>query len=298
MDGDDVFPAEMPDDHPEPTVPQPMVPLDADTAERLLAGRLHPEDAPPGYAEVARVLRAAAGPPSPEELAGREASLAGFRAARDASGLGRPDGHVTRAGLRRRPAGAEAGHPEARRRLGARRRRAPMRARLAALALAAVLIAGGAWTRGGVWIADGALSALGLRSPSGGPGTGGPGPGAPGSGSGAAGGSGSLRPATNPVTGGRAPSLPSAGERAAAGHGRGVISRGGGSADGARPGAHAKPPRPGKDKPPKAGKDKAGEPKPSTAQKARPPRPERGLAGAASSKPASSMPLTGSRGRN
>jgi hypothetical protein len=243
MDGGDVFPAEMPDDHPEP-----MVPLDDDTAERLLAGRLHPEDAPPGYAEVARVLRAAAGPPSPEELAGQEAALAGFRAARDGPGLGRVEGHVARAGLRRHPAGLGA------RRLEARRRRAPMRARLAALALAGVLIAGGAWTGGGVWIADGALTALGLRSPSGGSGTGGPGSGAPGSGSGAAGGSGSLRPVTNPVTGGRAPSLPSAGERPPARHGRGVTSRGGGSAHGARPGAHGKPPKakPPKAKPPKA----------------------------------------------
>ena len=64
MAAGDVFPAEMPDHH------HPTVPLDDDTAERLLAGRLHPEDAPPGYAEVARLLRAAAGPPSPEELAG------------------------------------------------------------------------------------------------------------------------------------------------------------------------------------------------------------------------------------
>jgi hypothetical protein len=304
MDGDDVFPAEMPDDHLDPMVPPPMVPLDDDTAERLLAGRLHPEDAPPGYAEVARVLRAAAAPPSPEELAGREAALAGFRAARDGSGLGGPEGHVTRAGLRHRPAGVgarrlEAGRRPGARRPGARRRRAPMRARLVALALAGVLIAGGAWTGGGVWIADGALTALGLRSPSGGPGTGGPGSGAPGSGpgsgapgpgSGAAGGSGSLRPVTNPVAGGRAPSLPSAGERAAARHGRGVISRGGGSADGARPGAHAKPP--------KAGKDRAGKPKPSTAQKAKPPKPEKGPAGAASSKPGKAKPLKGSPGRN
>jgi hypothetical protein len=34
--------------------------LDGDTLERLLTGRLEPDDAPPGYAEVARVLRAAA----------------------------------------------------------------------------------------------------------------------------------------------------------------------------------------------------------------------------------------------
>jgi hypothetical protein len=34
--------------------------LDRDTLERLLAGRVAPDDAPPGYAEVARVLQAAA----------------------------------------------------------------------------------------------------------------------------------------------------------------------------------------------------------------------------------------------
>jgi hypothetical protein len=33
--------------------------LDADTADRLLAGRIHPDDAPPGYSEAALVLRAA-----------------------------------------------------------------------------------------------------------------------------------------------------------------------------------------------------------------------------------------------
>ena len=81
MDADNVFPADMPDDHLQPPVSKPMVPLDDDTAERLLAGHLHPEDAPPGYAEVARVLQAAAGPPAREELAGEEAALAGFRAA-------------------------------------------------------------------------------------------------------------------------------------------------------------------------------------------------------------------------
>jgi hypothetical protein len=56
MGADGVFPPEMPDTPYDP-------------AERLLGGRLDPEDAPPGYAEVARVLRAAAGPPCPDELA-------------------------------------------------------------------------------------------------------------------------------------------------------------------------------------------------------------------------------------
>jgi hypothetical protein len=258
MDADSVFPADMPGDHLQPLVPEPMVPLDDDTAERLLAGHLHPEDAPPGYAEVARVLQAAAGPPAREELAGEEAALAGFRAA------GR--GPTVAAG-RRAPTGA-----------GGRRRRTRVRASLVALALAGTLVVGGVWLGGGVWTADGALTALGLRSPSGGPGTGG------------AGGAGSLRPVTTPVTGGRAPGLPSAGERAAARHGRGVTSRGGGSAYGHRLGAHGKPLKPesSKAKPPKASKDKPGKTKPPKAQKAKPRktkagRPNQGSAGTLSS---------------
>jgi hypothetical protein len=258
MDADNVFPADMPDDHLQPLVPEPMVPLDDDTAERLLAGHLHPEDAPPGYAEVARVLQAAAGPPAREELAGEEAALAGFRAA------GR--GPTVAAG-RRVPTGA-----------GGRRRRTRVRASLVALALAGTLVVGAVWLGGGVGTADGALTALGLRSPSWGPGTGGPG------------GAGSLRPVTTPVTGGRAPGLPSAGERAAARHGRGVTSRGGGSAHGHRLGGHGKPIKPEspKAKPPKASKDKPGKTKPPKAQKAKPPkteagRPNQGSAGTPSS---------------
>jgi hypothetical protein len=258
MDADNVFPADMPDDHLQPPVPKPMIPLDDDTAERLLAGHLHPEDAPPGYAEVARVLQAAAGPPAREELAGEEAALAGFRAA------GR--GPTVAAG-RRVPTGA-----------GGRRRRTRVRASLVALALAGTLVVGAVWLGGGVGTADGALTALGLRSPSWGPGTGGPG------------GAGSLRPVTTPVTGGRAPGLPSAGERAAARHGREVTSRGGGSAHGYRLGGHGKPIKPEspKAKPPKASKDKPGKTKPPKAQKAKPPkteagRPNQGSAGTLSS---------------
>jgi hypothetical protein len=255
MDADNVFPADMPDDHLQPLVPEPMVPLDDDTAERLLAGHLHPEDAPPGYAEVARVLQAAAGPPAREELAGEEAALAGFRAA------GR--GPTVAAG-RRVPTGA-----------GGRRRRTRVRASLVALALAGTLVVGAVWLGGGVGTADGALTALGLRSPSWGPGTGGPG------------GAGSLRPVTTPVTGGRAPGLPSAGERAAARHGRGVTSRGGGSAHGYRLGGHGKPIKPEspKAKPPKASKDKPGKTKPPKAQppKTEAGRPNQGSAGTLSS---------------
>jgi hypothetical protein len=255
MDADNVFPADMPDGHLQPPVPKPMIPLDDDTAERLLAGHLHPEDAPPGYAEVARVLQAAAGPPAREELAGEEAALAGFRAA------GR--GPTVAAG-RRVPTGA-----------GGRRRRTRVRASLVALALAGTLVVGAVWLGGGVGTADGALTALGLRSPSWGHGTGGPG------------GAGSLRPVTTPVTGGRAPGLPSAGERAAARHGRGVTSRGGGSAHGYRLGGHGKPIKPEspKAKPPKASKDKPGKTKPPKAQppKTEAGRPNQGSAGTLSS---------------
>ena len=235
MAADGVFPAEMPDHHPT-------VPLDDDTAERLLAGRLHPEDAPPGYAEVTRLVRAAAGPPSPEELAGAEGALAMFRAARS----------------RRRP-------------VGARRRPAPARSRVVALTLAGTLVAAALWIgggvptpgevlAGGVWIADGARSALGLGSPSGVPGSGGSGSGVPGAGSGVAGGPGSLRPTTGPLVGGRAADRP----------GRGVTGRGGGSAHGIGPGSHGKPPKekPSKKKPPK---DDAGPDKPkSKGPKAKP----------------------------
>ena len=52
--------------------------LDGDTADRLLTGRLEPDDAPPGYAEVAAVLQAAAGPPSPGELSGEASAVATF----------------------------------------------------------------------------------------------------------------------------------------------------------------------------------------------------------------------------
>jgi hypothetical protein len=45
------------------------VPLDMDTADRLLAGTVAPEDAPPGYAEVARLLETLSAEPMSQELA-------------------------------------------------------------------------------------------------------------------------------------------------------------------------------------------------------------------------------------
>ena len=53
--------------------------LDEATATRLLAGRLEPADAPPGYGTVTAVLRAAAAPPRSEELAGEDAARETFR---------------------------------------------------------------------------------------------------------------------------------------------------------------------------------------------------------------------------
>jgi hypothetical protein len=43
--------------------------LDDDTLERLIRGRIDPEDAPPGYVQVARLLHATAEPASLDELA-------------------------------------------------------------------------------------------------------------------------------------------------------------------------------------------------------------------------------------
>jgi hypothetical protein len=52
--------------------------LDPDTAERLLAGELADDDAPPAYSKVARVLAAAAGPAGPDELAGEDEAKAAY----------------------------------------------------------------------------------------------------------------------------------------------------------------------------------------------------------------------------
>jgi hypothetical protein len=56
------------------------VPLDLDTADRLLTGAVAPEDAPPGYASVARMLDVASAEPTYDEL-GREAETVALIAA-------------------------------------------------------------------------------------------------------------------------------------------------------------------------------------------------------------------------
>jgi hypothetical protein len=232
---DGVFPTEMPGDRPS-TIP----PLDDATAERLLDGRLPPEDTPRPYDQVARVLRAAAGPATSDELAGQAAALAAYRGAQAAPA---------------RPPGPRVGWG---------------RARLVAVALAGTLAVGG------LWMADGARTAPGLRSPTGGPANGGPGSGASGSrgpgswtsGSGGSGlggsglgGSGSLDPAraaTGPLGDGGSP-VPAPARDPAGG-----AFKGGGAGHRAHPG-HPKKPKPTKPEAPKAKapKPEAGKPKPA-----------------------------------
>ena len=133
MGAEDVFPAEMPDDPSSP-----IDPLDDDTAERLLSGRLDPLDAPPSYAAVARLLQAAVAPPTPDELGGEPSAVAAFGS------------------IQARPRPAPGGRP--RPGVGGR-----SRSRLVAVALAGTLVAGGLWT------AQGTALIPGLRSPTGGP---------------------------------------------------------------------------------------------------------------------------------
>jgi hypothetical protein len=219
MGADDVFPAEMPN-HPSSPIPA----LDNDTAERLLSGRLDPDDAPPAYAGVARLLQIAGAPPHPDELTGQEAALTMFRA--------------TWVG----PGGVEGGSGRVRGGSGPRRRAGRVRGRLVAVALAGVLVggavAGGAAT-GGLWTTDGGPSSGRLRSPTGGAGAGAAGSGAPGVGVGSgagpggvsgSGGSGLRRSAGSAAV--------TDGERAVARHGGGGGSRGGGAAHGAKPRRH------------------------------------------------------------
>ena len=65
----------------DPALPR----LDDDTAARLLSGELPPLDAPPGYATVATLLRAAAAPARATELAGEDAARRAFVTVRAAA---------------------------------------------------------------------------------------------------------------------------------------------------------------------------------------------------------------------
>jgi hypothetical protein len=46
------------------------------TIDRLLSGRMHPDDAPPGFGSVAALVRALVAPPTPAELAGEAEAMA------------------------------------------------------------------------------------------------------------------------------------------------------------------------------------------------------------------------------
>jgi hypothetical protein len=81
MTQDDGLKGEMPMPPPRRDVQPEPAALDERTAERLLAGRLGRAETPPGYARVAELLGAAAGPAAPGELAGEDAALAAFRSA-------------------------------------------------------------------------------------------------------------------------------------------------------------------------------------------------------------------------
>jgi hypothetical protein len=80
--------------------PDPLA-LDQDTAERLLDGDLPPDQAPPGYAEVAGLLAATVAAPSPAELTGQEAALAELRTVTRPRRVAVPRG-VGKPGRRRR----------------------------------------------------------------------------------------------------------------------------------------------------------------------------------------------------
>ena len=76
---------------PRPDFGSDPLALDEGTAERLLAGRLDPADAPPEYVRAAMVLAAAAAAPTPDELAGEVPAVAALAAmARSSS---RPPAH-------------------------------------------------------------------------------------------------------------------------------------------------------------------------------------------------------------
>ena len=280
-----VFSAEMPD---EPS--QAIVPLDADTAERLLSARLDPDDAPPGYAEVARLLQAAAAPADQIELTGQAAAMNAFRTthpgptpppARPATTRPHPTPPPgPPAGTRGRPDGST-GRPGGSRdqRVAARGGASGARGRVVALALAGALAAGAV----GVWTAGGAPFSRELGSPSGGPSAGGPGSATPGSGpygvgryglggtGSGADATGSLRPAwpsvssapgATQVTNGRPPAPASTREPATARH-TGDVTSPGGSTNGSK---HTHPGKQPKPKPPKVKPPRSTSPKPKPAK--------------------------------
>jgi hypothetical protein len=230
MGAADVFPAEMPDDPRSP-----IDPLDDDTAERLLSGRLDPLDAPPSYAAVARLLQAAAAPPTPDELAGEPSAMATFRSAQARPGRG-----------------------------------GRSRTRLVAVALAGTLVAGGLWTAQGAALLPGLPSRSGAPT-AGGSGSSASRAGGTGSGGSGSAGSEAWRVGSEAlgvvgaekggIPGRRPSTLPTASDRVTGSSRGGAPTQGGSTHDPRphRPGRPPKPakPKPAKPKPPESKSDKA-----------------------------------------
>jgi hypothetical protein len=125
MNDDDALPSEMRQHLGRREAPPT---LDDETADRLLAGRLDPADAPPGYAAVANLVAAATAPATTEELDGEPEAVARFAATARS-------GSPTRASITRRE--------------GVPRRLLTVKA--AAAVLAAVLSIGGVAAAAGVF---------------------------------------------------------------------------------------------------------------------------------------------------
>jgi hypothetical protein len=103
MNHDDALPFEM-RQHLGPKGPPT---LDDETADRLLAGRLDPADAPPGYAAVAKLVAAATAPAATDELARGPQAVARF-AATARTGFPSRASITRRAGVPRRPRSVKA----------------------------------------------------------------------------------------------------------------------------------------------------------------------------------------------
>jgi hypothetical protein len=98
MNDDDALPFEM---RQRPGRREAPPTVDDETADRLLAGQLDPADAPPGYAAVAKLVAAATGPATTDELAGEPEAIARF-AATARSGFPTRASITRRAGVPRR----------------------------------------------------------------------------------------------------------------------------------------------------------------------------------------------------
>ena len=122
MGPDDASSAEMRRLFPGPDA-DPLA-VDEATVERLLSGELAPEQAPPGYAAVAKLLAATAAAPRHEELAGQAAALAELQADDPGPGRRHPPDQQAKAAASGR-AGGRGRRGRARDRWGRRRGHRP-----------------------------------------------------------------------------------------------------------------------------------------------------------------------------